>query len=143
VLGKRDGSALAGHLACGEVRPTLEIVLHELPRHLHKRHDPETGLALIDPAPPDSPFCTEWGTILKLGRSGNSNTGGFTHGAAVLRSQRRRSGGHEFQSVWAEPCSFGWNAGGFSSCDEFIEQRTVMYHCLAQFFGTRVSAFMA
>lgn len=53
VLGKRDGSALAGHLGRGEVRPTLEIVLHELPLHLRKRHDPETGLALIDPALPD------------------------------------------------------------------------------------------
>ena len=50
VLGKRDGSAVAGHLGRGEVRPTLEIVLHESPAHLHKRHDPETGLALIDPA---------------------------------------------------------------------------------------------
>jgi predicted DNA-binding protein with PD1-like motif len=52
VLGKRDGSALAGHLAEGHVRPTLEIVLHEPPAHLRKRHDPETGLALIDPELP-------------------------------------------------------------------------------------------
>ncbi len=29
--------------------PTLEVVLVESPRHLHKRYDPETGLALIDP----------------------------------------------------------------------------------------------
>jgi predicted DNA-binding protein with PD1-like motif len=28
---------------------TLEVVLIESPRHLRKRHDPETGLALIDP----------------------------------------------------------------------------------------------
>jgi hypothetical protein len=55
VLGKRDGSAFAGHLGRGEVRPTLEIVLHESPAHLHKRHDPETGLALIDPTLPDRP----------------------------------------------------------------------------------------
>ena len=47
VLGRRDGSALAGHLGEGHVRPTLEIVLREMPRHLHKKTDPETGLALI------------------------------------------------------------------------------------------------
>jgi uncharacterized protein len=31
------------------VRPTLEIVLTESPAHLRKRHDPESGLALIKP----------------------------------------------------------------------------------------------
>lgn len=50
VLGRRDGSALAGHLIEGHVRPTLEIVLTESPAHLRKRHDPESGLALIEPA---------------------------------------------------------------------------------------------
>jgi hypothetical protein len=49
VLGRRDASALAGHLMAGHVRPTLEVVLTESPTHLHKRHDPESGLALIDP----------------------------------------------------------------------------------------------
>jgi hypothetical protein len=49
VLGRRDGSALAGHLIEGQVRPTLEVILVESPAHLHKRHDPESGLALIDP----------------------------------------------------------------------------------------------
>lgn len=53
VLGKRDGSAVAGHLARGEVRPTLQILLQESPAHLRKRHDTETGLTLIDPALPD------------------------------------------------------------------------------------------
>jgi uncharacterized protein len=48
VLGRRDGSAMAGHLIRGDVRPTLEIVLTESPAHLRKRHDAETGLALID-----------------------------------------------------------------------------------------------
>ena len=48
VLGKRDGSAVAGHLNKGHVRPTLEIVLTESPTHLRKRHDAETGLMLID-----------------------------------------------------------------------------------------------
>lgn len=47
VLGRRDGSALAGHLAEAHVRPTLELVLTESPAHLQKRHDPESGLALI------------------------------------------------------------------------------------------------
>lgn len=47
VLGRRDGSALAGHLGKAHVRPTLEIVLTESPEHLRKKHDPETGLALI------------------------------------------------------------------------------------------------
>lgn len=48
VLGRHDGSALAGHLAVGYVRPTLEVTVTETPAHLQKRHDPETGLALID-----------------------------------------------------------------------------------------------
>ena len=49
VLGRRDGTALAGHLMEAHVRPTLEVVLTEHPAHLRKRHDPESGLALIDP----------------------------------------------------------------------------------------------
>ena len=49
VLGKRDGSALAGHLTEGHVRPTLEIILTESPAHLRKKHDAESGLALIAP----------------------------------------------------------------------------------------------
>ncbi|MEP9378715.1 PPC domain-containing DNA-binding protein [Aquabacter sp. CN5-332] len=47
VLGRRDGTALAGHLAKGHVRPTLEVMLTESPAHLCKRFDPESGLALI------------------------------------------------------------------------------------------------
>jgi len=50
VIGKSDGSAHGGHLIEGHVRPTLEIILTETPRHLHKRFDPESGLALIDPS---------------------------------------------------------------------------------------------
>jgi hypothetical protein len=49
VLGRRDGSALAGHLFEGRVRPTLEVVVTESPAHLRKRKDPVSGLALIDP----------------------------------------------------------------------------------------------
>ena len=48
VLGKRDASAHGGHLVEAVVRPTLEIVVTELPRPLHRRVDPESGLALID-----------------------------------------------------------------------------------------------
>lgn len=51
VLGRRDGSALAGHLVTGIVRPTLEIVVTETPAHLHRLKDDETGLALIRPGP--------------------------------------------------------------------------------------------
>ncbi len=47
VLGRPDGSALAGHLLEAHVRPTLELVLTESPTHLQKRHDPESGLNLI------------------------------------------------------------------------------------------------
>jgi predicted DNA-binding protein with PD1-like motif len=47
VLGKSDGSAHGGHLLEGRVRPTLEVILIQSPEALQKRHDPETGLALI------------------------------------------------------------------------------------------------
>jgi predicted DNA-binding protein with PD1-like motif len=50
VLGKADGTAHGGHLLEGHVRPTLEIVVTETPRHLYRRLDPTSGLALIDPA---------------------------------------------------------------------------------------------
>ncbi|HWK09567.1 MAG TPA: PPC domain-containing DNA-binding protein [Vicinamibacterales bacterium] len=49
VLAKADASAHGGHLIAAHVRPTLEIVLTETPRHLRRRLDPESGLALIDP----------------------------------------------------------------------------------------------
>jgi predicted DNA-binding protein with PD1-like motif len=47
VLGRRDGTALAGHLQEGRVRPTLEIIVTESPAHLCKVKDEESGLALI------------------------------------------------------------------------------------------------
>jgi uncharacterized protein len=50
VLGKSDASAHGGHLIEGHVRPTLEIILTETPRHLRRRFDAESQLALIDPA---------------------------------------------------------------------------------------------
>jgi predicted DNA-binding protein with PD1-like motif len=49
VLGRRDGTALAGHLAQAHVRPTLELILSEPPTYLQKVHDPQSGLALIRP----------------------------------------------------------------------------------------------
>jgi predicted DNA-binding protein with PD1-like motif len=47
VLGKSDGTALGGHLLEARVRPTLELMLVESPKHLQRKHDPETRLALI------------------------------------------------------------------------------------------------
>jgi uncharacterized protein len=49
VLGKADATAHGGHLIEGYVRPTLELVITEAPRHLHRRRDANSGLALIDP----------------------------------------------------------------------------------------------
>ena len=47
VLGRRDGTAMAGHLQEGQVRPTLEIIVTESPAHLCKATDAESDLALI------------------------------------------------------------------------------------------------
>jgi uncharacterized protein len=47
VLGRRDGSAVAGHLKSGEVRPTLEVLVTETPSHLRRVRDAATGLSLI------------------------------------------------------------------------------------------------
>ena len=47
VLGRRDGTALAGHLQEAHVRPTLEIIVTESAAHLCKAEDTESGLALI------------------------------------------------------------------------------------------------
>jgi predicted DNA-binding protein with PD1-like motif len=47
VLGKRDGSAHGGHLLEARVRPTLEVILTESPAVLVRKHDTESGLALI------------------------------------------------------------------------------------------------
>src|ERR1700716_1371247 len=42
VLGRRDGTALAGHLLEARVRPTLEIIVTESPAHLCKAKDAES-----------------------------------------------------------------------------------------------------
>ena len=48
VVGKADGTAHGGHFLGGRVWPTLEMVLSEMPAHLHRRDDEATGLALIE-----------------------------------------------------------------------------------------------
>jgi predicted DNA-binding protein with PD1-like motif len=49
VLGRRDYSAIAGHLQAIHVFPTMEVVITESPAHLRKRIDKSTGLSLISP----------------------------------------------------------------------------------------------
>lgn len=49
VLGRRDGSAMGGHLMSGQVWPTLEAIITEVAPTLAKRFDPQTGLALLSP----------------------------------------------------------------------------------------------
>ncbi len=48
VVALSDGRTLGGHLLRGLVRPTLEVMVTETPAVLRRRHDPATGLALID-----------------------------------------------------------------------------------------------
>ena len=48
VCGRRDGSTVGGHVQRGIVRPTLEVVVTASPTALRRRHDPRSGLALID-----------------------------------------------------------------------------------------------
>jgi len=47
VVGRRDGSALAGHLKTGHVRPTLELIVTEVPSHLCRRKDAASGVNLL------------------------------------------------------------------------------------------------
>ena len=49
VVSRSDGTAICGHLLEAHVCPTLEVVVTESPKHLHKRNDPKSGLALIVP----------------------------------------------------------------------------------------------
>ena len=49
VVGKRDGTAMAGHFGEAHVRPTLEVIVTEIPAHLRKVKDSVSGLALIRP----------------------------------------------------------------------------------------------
>jgi uncharacterized protein len=48
VLGLADGSTRGGHLTAGTVRPTLEVVVTEVPATLRRRKRADLGIALID-----------------------------------------------------------------------------------------------
>ena len=48
VVGLSDGQTRGGHLLAARVWPTLEVILVESPAFLRKRHDPDSGLALIE-----------------------------------------------------------------------------------------------
>ena len=48
VLGLSDGSTRGGHLLAGTVRPTLEVVLTDVPARLRRTKRADLGIALID-----------------------------------------------------------------------------------------------
>jgi len=48
VLGLSDGTTRGGHLLAGTVRPTLEVVLTEVPSKLRRKKRADLGIALID-----------------------------------------------------------------------------------------------
>ena len=48
MLGKRGGTAMAGHLDAKYVSPALAVIITESPPHLEKTKDPASGLALIN-----------------------------------------------------------------------------------------------
>jgi hypothetical protein len=50
VLGRRDGSTVAGHVVNGVVRPTLEVFLVDEPSTLARTIDERVGLPLLDVA---------------------------------------------------------------------------------------------
>ncbi len=47
VVGRSDGSAHGGHLLEAHVRPTLEEMLVDSPKHLLRKYDPKSRLSLI------------------------------------------------------------------------------------------------
>jgi predicted DNA-binding protein with PD1-like motif len=47
VLGLRDGSTKGGHLLKARVRPTLEVIVTEMPGHLRRRKVEGLGIALL------------------------------------------------------------------------------------------------
>jgi len=49
VVGRAAATSRGGHLVEGVVRPTMELVIVEYPDHLQRRHDKNTGLALLKP----------------------------------------------------------------------------------------------
>jgi predicted DNA-binding protein with PD1-like motif len=48
VLGLADGSTRGGHLLAGTVRPTLEVIMTEVPATLRRKRRADLGIALID-----------------------------------------------------------------------------------------------
>jgi len=50
TVGHRGGRVSGGHLLRAIVRPTLEVMLDELPAHLQKSLDPAAHIPLIDPS---------------------------------------------------------------------------------------------
>lgn len=48
IVGRRDGATIGGHLLSATVRPTLELLIHELPAVLRRADRPEIGIPLID-----------------------------------------------------------------------------------------------
>lgn len=48
VVGLPTGQARAGHILKAIVRPTLEVIIVEVPSHLTRHFDENVGLALID-----------------------------------------------------------------------------------------------
>lgn len=48
VVGRRDGTAYAGHLLEARVRPTLELIVVEAPSPLRRTIDEATGLPLLN-----------------------------------------------------------------------------------------------
>ena len=47
VLGRRDGSAIGGHLLVATVFPTLEVFITDAGARLVREKDPATGLMLL------------------------------------------------------------------------------------------------
>ncbi|MBS1583986.1 MAG: DNA-binding protein [Bacteroidetes bacterium] len=47
VLGRSDGSTCGGHLLSAIVKPTLEVVITELPAYLHREMNRDFGIPLI------------------------------------------------------------------------------------------------
>jgi uncharacterized protein len=48
VVGRFDATTRGGHIMEAYVWPTLEVIVVEEPKHLQRKTDEETGLALVD-----------------------------------------------------------------------------------------------
>jgi hypothetical protein len=47
IIGRKDGSTMAGHLLAAEVWPTLELFLTAYAQPLERKHDPELRIPLL------------------------------------------------------------------------------------------------